>query len=57
MQENSGTRQEKVQRIDVLQRLLHRERSPPDPGLDTCTGCPKGAGLVPGEVDLLRKKR
>lgn len=43
MQQSSGTQAGKVQCIDVL---LHRERSPSDPRLDTCTGSPKGAGPV-----------
>lgn len=37
--------------------LLHGERGPSDPRLDTCTGSPKGARLVPREIDLPEKKK
>lgn len=58
MQESSGTRQEKFSVLMCCKGLLlHRERSPSDPGLDTCTGSPKGARLVPREIDSLKKKR
>lgn len=58
MQESSGTRQEKFSVLMCCKGLpLHRERSPSDPRLDTCTGSPKGARLVPREIDLLKKKR
>ena len=57
MQESSGTRQEKFSVLMCCKGLpLHRERSPSDPRLDTCTGSPKGARLVPREIDLLKKK-
>lgn len=58
MQESSGTRQEKFSVLMCCKGLpLHRERSPSDPRLDTCTGSPKGARLVPREIDLLKKKK
>ena len=58
MQESSGTRQEKFSVLMCCKGLpLHRERSPSDPRLDTCTGSPKGARLVPREIDLLQKKK
>lgn len=54
MQESSGTRQEKFSVLMCCKGLqLHRERSPSDPRLGTCTGSPKGAQLVPREIDLL----
>lgn len=57
MQESSGTRQEKFSVLMCCKGLpLHRERSPSDPRLDTCTGSPKGARLVPREIDLLKKR-
>lgn len=40
----------KVQRIDVLQRAAASQTEESvRPGLDTCTGSPKGARLVPIE--------
>lgn len=57
MQETSGTRQEKFSVLMCCKGLLlHRKRSPSDPRLDTCTGSPKGARLVPREIDLLKKR-
>lgn len=57
MQESSGTRQEKFSVLMCCKGLpLHRERSPSDRRLDTCTGSPKGARLAPREIDLLKKK-
>lgn len=58
MQESSGTRQEKFSVLMCCKALLlHGERGPSDPRLDTCTGSPKGARLVPREIDLPEKKR
>lgn len=57
MQESSGTRQEKFSVLMCCKGLLlHTERSPSDPRLDTCTGSPKGARLVPREIDVLKKR-
>lgn len=57
MPESSGTRQEKFSVLMCCKGLpLHRERSPSDRRLDTCTGSPKGARLVPREIDLLKKR-
>lgn len=57
MQESSGTLLEKFSVLMCCKGLvLHRERSPSDRRLDTCTGSPKGARLVPREIDLLEKK-
>lgn len=57
MQESSGTLQEKFSVLMCGKGLvLHRERSPSDLRLDTCTGSPKGARLVPREIDLLKKR-
>lgn len=57
MQESSGTRQEKFSVLMCCKGLLlHRHRRPSDRRLDTCTGSPKGARLVPRETDLLKKR-
>lgn len=57
MQESSGTRQEKFSVLMCCKGLLlHRHRRPSDRRLDTCTGSPKGARLVPRETDLQKKK-
>lgn len=57
MQESSGTLQEKFSVLMCCKGLLlHTERSPSDPRLDTCTGSPKGARLVPREIDVLKKR-
>lgn len=56
MQESSGTLLEKFSVLMCCKGLvLHRERSPSDRRLDTCTASPKGARLVPREIDLLKK--
>lgn len=57
MQESSGTLQEKFSVLMCCKGLvLHRERSPSDRRLDTCTGSPIGARLVSREIDFLEKK-